>query len=250
MPYSRKETDHERDCKVKIAAFTLVHNERFFLPLWLKHYSKVADTIQVLDHASTDRSIEIASRHHDFEVFELDGSHLWDYWRNNTVVRQHFAELVKHYDVAIFSDADEFIVPDPDVYENLRDYIEQMTAEYVYCEGWEVAQDRETEQPLDFSSPVLAQRQRMKRYPIYDKPLIGSVAINWSEGCHHLVGDDENLTDPALKLFHLKYVDYEAAYERFSFRFPEKVSEEFVMGHLSARLVDVEPIPERFKGLL
>ena len=235
---------------MKIAAFTLVHNERYFLPLWLRYYSQVADVLHVFDHASTDGSVESAAKDYEFERFEIDKQLLWKYHFNNRVVRVHFAELVRRYDVVIFSDADEFIIPDPDVYENLRDYVEQMTAEIVYCEGWEVAQDREIEQPLDFSRPVLAQRWGMKRHSLYDKPLIGSVAINWSEGCHRVVGSKTNPVDPALKLFHLKYVDYEVAYERFSYRFPKKVSEGFVMGHLNVQLVDAEPIPERFKGLL
>jgi hypothetical protein len=45
----------------KIAAFTMVKNEKWFLPIWLNYYTKFIDErdIYVLDHASTDGSIQM-----------------------------------------------------------------------------------------------------------------------------------------------------------------------------------------------
>ena len=233
---------------MKIAAFTLVHNERFFLPLWLRYYSQVADVLHVFDHASTDGSVQEATRYHNFTRLEIEKKYLWKYRMNNEIVKNHFAELIRHYDWVIFSDSDEFLIPDPDVHENLRAYIETMGDYLVWSEGYNVLQGEDA--ALDFSKPILEQRMFIKREPLYDKPLIFNKPLNWKVGCHGIRGSDEKNVDESLKLFHLKYVDYTACYERYSFRFPKKVSRDYVLGQMNSGLEDAEPIPERFKGLL
>ena len=233
---------------MKIAAFTIVHNERFFLPLWLKYYSQVADVIHVLDHASTDGSIEESAKHYDFQVIRIAKSFLWKYEDTNSIVKVHQALLVESYDMVIFSDVDEFMVPT--AHGNLREYIEAMTESYTRCEGWDVVQDRKEEQALDLSKPILGQRMYMKRSTLYDKPLIASVPLDWSIGCHYLNSSGPKPTDASLKLFHLKLADYDVAYERASYRFPSRISEGFIMNQMNKQLVDAELIPERFKGLL
>jgi len=45
---------------IKKAAFTMVKNEKWFLPLWLNYYSKFFNEkdLYVLNHFSTDGSVE------------------------------------------------------------------------------------------------------------------------------------------------------------------------------------------------
>ena len=45
--------------KKKCAVFTMVKNENYFLPIWLKHYKKFFsnEDIFILDHQSNDGSI-------------------------------------------------------------------------------------------------------------------------------------------------------------------------------------------------
>ena len=46
--------------KKECAVFTIVKNENYFLPIWLKHFKKFfkSEDIYVLDHQSTDGSTE------------------------------------------------------------------------------------------------------------------------------------------------------------------------------------------------
>ena len=49
--------------KKKCAVFTIVKNENYFLPIWLKHYKRYFDNsdIYVLDHQSNDGSTDFNS---------------------------------------------------------------------------------------------------------------------------------------------------------------------------------------------
>lgn len=46
-----------------IHVYTIVWNDEFMLPHFLKHYEKFADKIFVIDHNSTDKTAEIAKAH-------------------------------------------------------------------------------------------------------------------------------------------------------------------------------------------
>ena len=70
--------------------------------------------------------------------------------------------LLQLYDVVLFCDTDEFIVPDPDQYAGLREYVEARSGDglnAVGSLGFNVVHDVGSEPPLDLDKPLLGQRR-------------------------------------------------------------------------------------------
>ena len=95
------------------AVFTMVHNEDVFLPYWLSYYSQYDFDLHVVDHDSTDGSIEAAQEHFDFTLRHIHHPSVFDPGHQRAVAQVMTEDLLEAYDVAIFSDADEFVVADP-----------------------------------------------------------------------------------------------------------------------------------------
>lgn len=190
------------------AAFTIVQNEPVFLPLWLQYYERYFDPsdIYVLDHDSTDGSTDgLAARCHHLRVHR-DRS--FDHaWLNGTATAFQ-AFLLRSYAAVLFSEADEFVVADPAVYSGLPDYIERFTGRVARCMGFEVVHYPDEEPPLRFDHPVLAQRKYWHASPMYSKPLLSSVPLQWSLGFHESTSHPDVQPDPGLLLIHMHRVDY------------------------------------------
>ena len=191
------------------AVFTIVHNERVFLPIWLSYYSRYFDgkDIYVINHNLGDDSVAEAKKKHKFneEVFKTE-----DVFNHTTLahkVREKQQELLKKYKCVLFAEADEIIVPDPGSYGNLTDYINELPTDYVRCTGYDIVQNIELETPLDLTRPILKQRDFWSKQDSMNKPLLSKVSLNWNHGFHTI--DGENIEpDPKLYLLHLKRMDW------------------------------------------
>ena len=232
---------------MRTCAFVFAHNESHFLPLWLRYYVPQVDHVVIVDHGTTDGSIPAG-----FEVIELDADKAFRYDYTNTQLRRIQRELLERFDVVVYSDCDEYIVPDPFRWDGLREYIDLMETEYVSCNGHDVIQvDGET--PLDLSAPVLAQRSMMVHDTLYDKPLISSVPLIWVTGTHYASHFDGNrlpaLRDDGLMLFHLKRADWDLYRERQLMRFPAKPDGQ-LRWEFEKFADSAMPIPMQFVGVL
>lgn len=187
-----------------VAVLTSVADESFFLPIWLRYYSRFVEPehLYVLDHDSTDRST-------DGEGFVRVPIHNpvtdWAWLRDIVQAEQH--RLLKRYSAVLYTDVDEIVVPDP-AYGDLGRYLDEFYDEFVTCRGWEVLHDPQTEPPLDPGAPILAQRQWWFRNTAYDKPLLARVPMSWRGGFHGRTDGAVN-DDPRLFLVHLHRIDYE-----------------------------------------
>lgn len=89
-----------------IHVYTIVWNNEFMLPHFLRHYEKFADKIFVIDDHSTDKTAEIAKAHPkvEYSVYEHEG------W-NEQEVNDTFYKFYKNNpsDWAVVADSDEFI---------------------------------------------------------------------------------------------------------------------------------------------
>jgi hypothetical protein len=93
--------------KKKCAVFTMVKNENYFLPIWLKHYKRYFDNsdIYILDHQSNDGSTEELDVNVELVINELAFDHQW---LVNTV--QNFqVKLLEQYESVLFAEADELV---------------------------------------------------------------------------------------------------------------------------------------------
>ena len=141
-----------------VAALTIVRDESVMLPLWLAHYGGRlgVDHLVVLDDSSTDGSTDGI----DAEVRRLDPLPGGTSFERHRMIaaNQTGAGLLERFDWVIFTDADEFIVPDPARTGSLQDVLATTRTAAVSPLALNLVHDAATEPPLDPAAPVLDQR--------------------------------------------------------------------------------------------
>ena len=238
------------------AVFTSVKKDKYF-PLWIKYYSRFFEDIYVIDNEPnvTDIYLQQASdAEFKFTIINDDNPE-YNLERWNRVIREQQVKLLEDYKWVLYTDADEIIVPDPDKYKNLGDYIDQCDKEYVFCTGVNVLQmynepdATESDEPaLNITQPILKQRKYGWYESGWNKPLLSRIPLAWQHGMHNIKDMPSDvlttLNDPKLILFHLKQADWEIHATRIAGSLSnEKGPEWFYKGHDQKQL-----IPERFKN--
>ena len=188
---------------MRIAAFTMVHNEADFLPLWISHYGREigVENLYCVDHGSDDGSTDGIG----ISVTRFPRRRDFDAAVRSFLIANFQASLLRSHDAVIFSDADEFLVADPAKYAGLRDAIAASDAPVLRAMGLDVLHRPAEEPALDMARPVLAQRRHVKFAKYYCKTLVGRTPLRWEPGFHACSVYAE--PQPGLFLFHLKYAD-------------------------------------------
>ncbi|MGO8740682.1 hypothetical protein [Rhodoblastus sp.] len=172
----------------------------FYFPLWHKYYGQ-------LFGESNLHVISFGGDEHSFSKFELGGLEVapgYEEFDRAKRVSDKCSELLHHTDLVIRCDVDEFIVPDPRKYGDLKHYISELQLPYVTAYGYNIIQE-ETDSPLDLQAKILT-TQRRYAYPIdaLCKTCIVSSPTRWDVGFH-------NASTPPkfheLYIFHLKLAD-------------------------------------------
>jgi hypothetical protein len=203
---------------MKIAIFTIVHNESFYLPIWYKYYSKFFDNIYIIDHNS-DTHIPNENLYPKATIVREDYEGFMDHnWLNN-VVNSFQKELLKEYDIVIFAEVDEIIVYGPNP-EFLGEVLKNMDFETITCRGFEPVHNimKEPTYILEGRSHLLEERSLGVYVTEYNKTLISKVPCNWSLGFHYIwdgMGDYYQLVPTeGFYLIHLHRIDRAYHHER------------------------------------
>lgn len=239
------------------AIFTSVKKDKYF-PVWIKYYSQFFRHIFVIDNEPDieDPFIKEASEKYQFTVIKDYPNPEYDLQKWNSVIRDTQRALLEKYKWVLYTDADEIVVPDPEKYKDLGEYINKCNKDFVFCSGYNVLQmynepestDKElNEPPLDLSLPILKQRKFWWYEYGYNKPLLSRVPLNWKHGMHSIEEVEDKdlpiLNDPDLILFHLKQADWEIFHTRIGGDVSNgKGPEWFYKSHDAKEL-----IPEKFK---
>jgi hypothetical protein len=194
----------------RVAALTMVRDEGDMLPRWLAYYGGQlgVENLTVLDDNSGDGSVDnLPCTVHRLPAEPVRQS--WARARLN-LVNAYSSELLESYDVVIFSDVDEFLIPDPACYDGLVDYLVE-NRERTVCApiAVNVLHNPEIEPALDAGRPLLRQRRFVKFAPNMCKPLIKRIPVNWKAGGFHGIGAPFEI-DRSLLMTHLKYYDVDA----------------------------------------
>lgn len=200
-------TERDPGEPLRIAAITFCRDEGRMLPLWIRYYGGQlgVENLYVVDDNSEDGSTD------DLPCDVLRIPPIRGGRFNSTrmaMVGNLGRALLAVYDVVLFCDTDEFIVPDPDKWPGLKAYIEAKSEEGVNAVGslgFNVVHDVGSEPPLDLTQPLLGQRQLAKFLPLMCKPAIKWVPAHWSDGTHGV--RTPYAVDPDLWMFHMKYAD-------------------------------------------
>ena len=245
------------------AVFTIVHNEQYYLPIFLKHYSRFfsPEDIYILDHDTIDGSTtninaQIEKIHND-----LYFSHQW--LVDNVQRKQE--ELLRKYKYVLFVECDELVIANPTKYVDLTDYILRATQPLHRCSGFEVVQG-ETELILDPTKPIFDQRRNWCPSPGFCKPLLARVPMHWSFGFHTGIYEGgpavQNMEppDPDLLLIHLHHVDYAYYIARHKWKAAQQWKDDGICGYhnrwdstectlnYNKLRSGAEPVPEIYTG--
>ena len=248
------------------AIVTMAKNESVLLPIWWHYYSQFFDPedMYVLDHGSTDGSTSGPG------FVRIPVSHpVVDWGWHRDMLQHHQHELIQRYNMVLCTDVDEIVAPDPSV-GTLGDYMDHFTNDFVTCTGYEIIHLRTEEDKLDLSLPILEQRSYWFFNPVYSKPLLARVSMNWHGGLHSRV-DGLTADDPALYLIHLHRVDYDLCLSRHHQRislswnqrdvdenwgYQNRITEAEAFHHWFYHdscgnvPIHIERIPSSFKGLI
>lgn len=237
------------------AVFTIVRNEETFLPIWLKYYSQFfeSDDIYVLNHDSTDTSVEKAKEKFKFNEIKVHWEAIFSHaWLRDTVQNQQ-GELLKKYNYVLFTEVDEIVAPDPDLYKNLGEYIEKCDKDYIRCKGYNVVHNQVAEnKPLDLEQKILRQRTGWYPQAAFNKTLLARIPLRWIYGFHSLEGEEitEVLNNVELYLIHLKRMDWDLFLERWEKTGTDKITTTRADYYFNESLNKLESIPERFRDII
>ena len=199
---------------MQIAAFTIVRNERYFLPIWLKHYNKVLNwnDIYILDNGTTDGSADYLQCN---VIKKISKTAFNAKWMLSTVT-DFYSKLLDWYDYVIFSEVDELIFHR---YNDLFKYIKYCDKDAVRCDGYDVKQflgDKKkkikSEPEIDLNKPLLYQRKQWYHNMRFCKTVIARIPLTWDQGfhvCKKHVPIDKNVI-----MVHLHKLDFKLAMKR------------------------------------
>jgi hypothetical protein len=190
-----------RGRRMEIEVITMMYNEAFLAPLFVRHYAPWVDKFTVFYSESIDgtrHELETAAaqcgvKSLDIVPFEfpMGFDDLRKTERINQAVRESSADFV------ICVDADEFVHPWPFEGTNPRDELAKETGNVVYCAMFQ-SYRHATDADVDRTKPPLFQRRHGHhdvagnnnlQNPLYAKPCIvrPDCGAQFDVGCHLLI---------------------------------------------------------------
>lgn len=172
---------------MKIVVITVLYNEEFLLPFFLRHYQWVDEIHVLLDSDTNDRTLDICQTDPKVRVRVFTFPDMMD-----AIIKQgHIHELFYSLDCdwVIVADCDEFIFPIP--YEDPRGAFDRLNGNVATAHMWPVYRHR-TDPDLNPDLPPMWQRRNgdpdmTKGFNYaYIKPCIAKpeTKIEWGLGCH------------------------------------------------------------------
>lgn len=197
-----------------LAVFTIVQNESRFLPVWLRCYTQQVpvEDIYVLDHQTTgdaaDVLVEACQAARVENVLPVTHEHSFDSFWLTHITRYFQQFLLMSYRAVLFTAADELLLPRN---RDLLGYAAKMGSDEIRAgTGIEVVHKRDSEAPIDWTQPLVAQRSSCYTCYRYSKPVLATTPVYWSAGWYQATNYPlKREPDPNLVLLHLHRIDYD-----------------------------------------
>ena len=195
---------------MKIAALTCAYNESVNLPIWRRYYGAQLgeENLFLIDHGSDDGSTDGLGIVNRIRLPHTP----FDDAKKVLCLSSLQAGLLAHYDAVVSGDCDEIVVPDPEKYSGLNDYVARMEGDYATCCSMDLLHVIDREPPIDLGKPILSQRHYGRFQSPGCKTLVSRVPIRWEPGLHFSNWPPK--IDPHLFNFHLKWMDYGTSVKR------------------------------------
>ena len=200
------------------AILTTYYSESMYYPLWERYYAPFFDHVEKYIYP-----------------FEMKK----DYIGRVMVMNAKLKQLLHKYDVVVIADEDEIIVPDPEKYKDLGDYLDRFDGEGARVIGYNIM-EMPGALPLDIELKITDQRFYWQRDPLYDKPMIARVEFNFRPGKHTC--DRDLPQDPDLYLFHLRDADLHYLIVSSGLK-----RDQAFVDRINHRQLEATPIPEKWR---
>lgn len=190
-------------------AFTVWYNDLPVLDVWLKYYSQWFDKLHVICCHTKEKYLpELEERQKKYNLtIERTDSHFEDAKTANERIREVQRNFCNDYHWVLFTNCDEIIAPDPQYYKDFHDFLQNYWGDWVPCVCYEIIE--KDEPPIDFTKPILKQRQWYVKNEFMNKVLLSKVPLLWNEGQHQIAGIDgevsKRINNTNLYLFHLRH---------------------------------------------
>ena len=198
-----------------IKAITMVRNDRF-LQKWVEYYgTQLGKENLYIFFDGEDQEVPAFCEGTNTELVpKMQGNVVSTERQRSRFISDHAATLFSEgADMVIATDADEFLVVDPELGVGLREFLSTLPHHNCHSGlGVDVLQHLPTEGKVDFSIPFLKQRHRGWLYSRYTKPSVITRPLTWGGGCHRVKGENFHIAK-GLYLFHFGGVDLESLRE-------------------------------------
>lgn len=206
----------------RVAALTVVRDESVMLPRWVEYYGAQLglENLVVVDDCSADGSTDDLP----CRVIRHDGFPEGQFEKARMALASHIgAELLRNHDAVIFTDADEFLLADPDRYDGLLDFV-MARPEFDVAAGLglNVVHHLDHEGALRADEPVLGQRRFAKFVGQISKPSLKRVGAPWVRASHGIRAP--YVPDRGLLMVHLKFADLDVMRRTADLRHAVRVS--------------------------
>lgn len=200
----------------KIIAMTMVRNDRF-LSKWVEHYGRELglSNLRIFFDGEDQKVPPFCAGAVTQVLPKMQGDVVATDRQRTRFMSEQAAALMDHEgaDMVIATDADEFLVVDPDIGLGLAEFLSGQPRHPCYSGlGVDVLQHLPSEGAADFSRPFLSQRHRGWLYSRYTKPSVITRRLKWGGGYHRVKGVNFHIV-PGLYLFHFGGVDQESLRE-------------------------------------
>jgi hypothetical protein len=196
--------------KKKACILTVARAEYDFAPIWYSYYSRFFDSedMYCLINKEGDTSFEGFDINVEYKETNLKVG-LHQALINNTT--QKIKQLFEKYEWVIFTETDEIIIPNPQIYKNFADIFNSETNQR--CCGYNLIQG-ELESAYNREHSILSQRKFWKRMTGFDKTLILNQPVKYDLGYHTCTPTTSSNKD--ISLIHLHYFDRDIMLNKLS----------------------------------
>jgi hypothetical protein len=201
------------------AILTKYYSQSLYYPLFMQYYGRYFDAVEhcILDSQPNSRDYK----------YEID------------MINDALNNAIKKYDLVVIADLDEIIVPDPDKYKDLGDYLDKFDKRGALVIGYNVV-GMPGDAPLDITRKITDQRNYWERENVYDKPMITRIPMTLYLGCHGC--NQKMIHDEDLRLFHLRDADVEQLANHSGMKRTDRYMDAFKLRQIQAEL-----IPEKWR---
>lgn len=208
--------------KKECAVIGLFHKEAFFTTYWKRYYGSMFGNENLFLLGDVDYDPFFAMIPEATKV-QLNQEYFGDHGAMTSSVIKLQKQLLETYETVILAEADEFILPNPEHYSDLKDFLLKNKDDYFRPQGYNIIQKIGEETSIDPRYPMLSQRKYWYKHGGYQgggesKMLIVRKPVEkYEAGFHWSV--PSVVEHPDLINLHCSFIDVDIANSRRYSRF-------------------------------